>query len=288
MTENQPCALCRQLFPPAQLLTVDHRAVCAGCKPLLLRRLLSGAPEPLLPVGLELRELGFGEMLGQAAHVLRGEGLRMLPLVAGVSLLSSGILALLPKPDEETFPGIMMEIGRMGAVDLFVGVFSTLGVVWLVRERVEGRRGALGSAMIHATRRWLAGVGTGWLESVILTFFLLLLVVPAIIFMVFYTFSTIIVALSGRSGVEALRYSKQLVAGRWWRVFGYSLAVFLPMLLIAFAGGIVQTVFPQFTTPEWVDNLVFAFLELPALVCITVLYLHLDAQHRAREAAGGG
>ncbi len=285
---DQPCALCRQLFPPAQLAPVNGRAVCAGCKPLLLHRVLSGAPEPLLPADVELRELGFGEMLARAVVILRGEGLRMLLLVVGVSLLSSGILELLPKLDDTTFPGLMTEIGRTWAVDIFVGVIAALGVSWLVRERMEGRRGSLVLALAQVRRRWLAGVGTAGLESVVLIVCFLLLVVPAIVVVVFLSFTTITVALSERSGLGAFSYSKQLVAGRWWRVFGYSLATFLPVLFFAMGIGMLKAVLPQITTPEWVDSLIIVLLELPAVVCMTVLYLHLDAQQRVREAAGGG
>lgn len=287
MSEAQ-CTLCRGNFPEAQIFQLDGRAVCAGCKPALLARVLSGAPEPLEPVDLSGADLEFGEMLGTAWTVFRGEWLRLLPLVVGVSLLCTGVLTLFPEHDQETAMGVFLEIGEVSLVDLMFGILAALGGCWLVRERLEGRRGSLVGALAHAGRRWLAGVGTGWLESVILVFFLLLLIVPGVIFAVYYTFSTTAVALSGLSGMTALRHSKTLVAGRWWRVFGYSMALMLPVIGLSFAEGLLTAVLPGFTCPKWVSNLVLDLAILPAMVALTVLYLHLDARHRVRLAAGEG
>lgn len=49
---------------------------------------------------------------------------------------------------------------------------------------------------------------------------LLLLVVPAIIFGIWFSFATYIFVAEGIKGKEALKKSKQLVKGNWWPVFG--------------------------------------------------------------------
>jgi len=281
---NVTCTICRGEFPEAQIFTLEGRAVCAGCKPAVLARVLSGAPAPLEPVDLT-RELGFWEMLGTAGAVFREEWPRMLPLVVGVSLLCSGVLSLFPRPDPETAAGAFRDVSQVMLIDLVLGIVATVGTVWLARERLEGRRATLAGALAQAGRRWLAAVGTGWLEGVILIVGFLLLIVPGVLFAGYYTFSTIIVALTGRSGMEALNHSKTLVTGRWWRVFGYSLALILPILGVGIVVGMASALWPDFTYPDWVENLAADLATLPAAVGLTVLYLHLEAGRAARTGS---
>ena len=47
----------------------------------------------------------------------------------------------------------------------------------------------------------------------------LLLIVPGIIFAMWFAFSLYALLLDDKHGTEALKYSKQLVNGRWWSVF---------------------------------------------------------------------
>ncbi len=58
---------------------------------------------------------------------------------------------------------------------------------------------------------------------VVLVFYggLFMLVVPGIIFMIWFSFSAIIAALEGDRGFDALLKSKAYVAGKWWTIFWY-------------------------------------------------------------------
>jgi uncharacterized membrane protein len=68
----------------------------------------------------------------------------------------------------------------------------------------------------------------------------LLLIVPGIIWGLYYSLFIYVVALRGLSGKQALDYSKAIVKGQWWRVFGYLLVI---NLLEAVAGVIVVALF---------------------------------------------
>jgi len=48
----------------------------------------------------------------------------------------------------------------------------------------------------------------------------LLLIIPGIIFAVWFTFSVYILVFEGQKGTQALRRSRELVKGYWWPVFG--------------------------------------------------------------------
>ena len=73
----------------------------------------------------------------------------------------------------------------------------------------------------------------------IVVFFLMvllfmLLIIPGIIFMIYWLFSFYFLILEDCGIGESLDESKKIVKGRWWKVFGYSLLIFI--ILGAFSG----------------------------------------------------
>lgn len=70
----------------------------------------------------------------------------------------------------------------------------------------------------------------------------ILLVIPGIIFLVFWTFASYIL-LSGNDGAwESMKKSKALVKGRWWRVFGYLLLIVVIVFVVDTILGIIPFV----------------------------------------------
>lgn len=60
----------------------------------------------------------------------------------------------------------------------------------------------------------------------------LLLIIPGIIFVVYWTFASYVLFEGKSSAWESMKASKALVKGRWWGVFGYGLLFGLIMILI--------------------------------------------------------
>lgn len=86
---------------------------------------------------------------------------------------------------------------------------------------------------------------------------LILLIIPAIIFGVWYSFSTFLVLDKNLSIKEALRTSKLMVKGRFWKILGrlaafglFSFIISLLLTVIPYAGTlIVSFIAPLFTLP---------------------------------------
>lgn len=68
----------------------------------------------------------------------------------------------------------------------------------------------------------------------------LLLIIPGIIFSVWFAFSFYVVALENKEGTEAMKESKKLSEGRWFAVF---LRLIIPSLLFLIVSGILQSPF---------------------------------------------
>lgn len=67
-----------------------------------------------------------------------------------------------------------------------------------------------------------------------------LLVIPGIIFMVWFSFAYFFLLFEGVKGVDAMKRSRELVRGRWFPVFGRFLLFFGFSLVIGFILGLIQ------------------------------------------------
>jgi len=141
--------------------------------------------------------------------------------------------------------GFRMYMRIVQLTELLFGVLATMALAKLIESSILGKPVTWQQALRHALSRWGASIGTGLLAGVILLGLFLLLIVPGIIWSLYYSFFVFVVALRGLSGKAALDYSKGIVKGQWWRVFGY-------LLVIELLGTISSliVVIPFFFTPD--------------------------------------
>lgn len=72
----------------------------------------------------------------------------------------------------------------------------------------------------------------------------LLLIIPGLIFAVYYSFAGWALIFEGHKGRKALQRSKELVKGYWWAVFGRYVALYLAIFLVLLLFGMVAAVTP--------------------------------------------
>lgn len=94
---------------------------------------------------------------------------------------------------------------------------------------------------------------TNLIYVILLVLLFLLLVIPGIIFMVYWYVFSVVVMDQGLSGMEALKKSREMIRGNWWRTFGLVLISALIMGVISsivssitggssFAGGLLMAI----------------------------------------------
>ena len=161
-------------------------------------------------------------------------------------------------------------------LEFFIGVIATIGIAQIVNKSFEGETISWVEALKHGFSRWTNAIGTGFLAGLIIAGWSLLLIIPGIVYSFYYSFWIYIVALRYEDGKNALDYSKKLVEGQWWRIFGIQLffeaivvilglSITLPFYLISdnqFFGLI----------PDTIIDIVGAF----AKVATAILFLNND------------
>jgi hypothetical protein len=114
---------------------------------------------------------------------------------------------------------------------------------------------------------------------------LILLIIPGIIFAVWFAFSNYTLILEGKRGTEALKASKALVDGRWGDVFGRFILLLLCLAGIGIATEIVAAIFPKLirlTLSGAVSN--FLIAPVAAAFCYK-LYKDLKHHHPHKAEA---
>lgn len=103
-----------------------------------------------------------------------------------------------------------------------VKVIASIVLILVTQSTIDKTIISFGQVLRKSISRWPAALGTYILLSIFLSG-LFLLVVPGIIYYVYWIFMLCAVTLRDKSGIRALSYSRAIVKGRWWKVAGYAL-----------------------------------------------------------------
>lgn len=137
-------------------------------------------------------------------------------------------------------PFLIAFVILMGAIGLVLGIWfgaaSLESILRVVNSETLSFRDTYKKAWRYAFKLFLAGL----LIGVIVLAGLVLLVIPAVIFATWFVFTRFGIAQDNLGVVAALKQSKSLVSGRFWKVFG-RLIVFM---FFAILGQIVFSIIP--------------------------------------------
>lgn len=97
-----------------------------------------------------------------------------------------------------------------------------------------------------------------------------LMIIPGIIFYVWFLFPSFILIVENKGGMDAFMRSKQLVTGYWLKIFGRT--IFLFALVFLFISPIILvTMLIPFINTEIVSNLISSFIGTPIVLIFSYL-----------------
>jgi hypothetical protein len=110
-----------------------------------------------------------------------------------------------------------------------------------------------------------------------------LLIVPGIVFLVWFSLAGVVVKLEGRSAIDALRRSRELVRGSFWRVFAVVIPAELVSSVIVDAGGELGHDIADGFAGEWLGATLGQLLATPlyAVAIVVVAYELLALDRRS-------
>ncbi|MCX5645261.1 MAG: hypothetical protein NTZ17_11355 [Phycisphaerae bacterium] len=204
---------------------------------------------------------------------------RILPIFLVVYVPINIGLSFIPAADwAETYGdlGPRMHMAIIQLTEFFLGTLATMALAKLMEESLYGHTITWLAALRHAASRWGAAILTGLLAMLIVFGLTLLLIVPGVIWAIYYSFFLFIVALRGLSGKQALDYSRAMVKGQWWPVFTYLLVIQLLAVLAAIVVTAPFEVLPKYRLLNILSNTLSDIVSPLFLTMTIVFFLNND------------
>lgn len=143
----------------------------------------------------------------------------MIVLPVAIAQLITGYLAMTlapdnPAPEAAQATGTLALVGVLGFISAIVGLYAYVALLIAVSKNITTVQGAYREAL----RFILSYIFITILTALAVVGGLILLIIPGIMFMVWFSFAPYVLINEEKRGTEALSRSRELVRGRFWQV----------------------------------------------------------------------
>ncbi|MDH4330913.1 MAG: hypothetical protein OEV93_05200 [Candidatus Moranbacteria bacterium] len=180
-------------------------------------------------------------------------------------------------PVGESFESMRVYLKITQLLEGLLGILATLAIAFIIKNYIEKKSITVSEAFKKALSKWGVVILTGIIVSIFLFGLTLLLVVPAIIFGVYWSFTTLVVALNDKAYKAAMDHSKSIVKERWWTAVGYFIILGIIGLFVGAFLGITFVFLPEnfiaTVTADTIVDIVFSFFT----VAFVIMFLNFDA-----------
>ncbi len=202
------------------------------------------------------------------------ENLRLILIIALIVYLPINIILSFVTLEETVWNFYALVIQLLKGL---IGIIATMAIAYAIKSKIDKKSISIGEALRKSLSKWGAAIGTNIILGIFLLGLTLLLIVPGIIYSVYWIFVTFVVILNDKSGKDALDYSKKIVKGRWLTVAGYSIVFGVLGFLLAFVGGIFFWFLPEhFLTSIATDTLIDLLVSFFTVV-LTIFFINFDS-----------
>lgn len=250
----------------------------------------SGAPSASLPAGAPLP--GAGALLSEAWALFLDRittflGIMLVPMLA-VALGLGGVFALgYLGPQLAGTAGIALPIILFALFMILLVVIQLWGQVALiiaVKDRAEGV--GISLAFKRGGKLILPYLWVSILSGFITMGGFILLVVPGIIFAIWFSLALCVLVAENERGMNALLKSKEYVRGIWGGVFWRLLSIMVVSMLVALVASFVLSFVPY---GDIFSQLIITLFVTPfSMIYLFLLYRHLQVHKGAVTLPQGG
>lgn len=173
-------------------------------------------------------------------------------------------------------------------INLLVSIFSTLAMfmaTFITKDSIDKKPiESLKFYYKKSLSKFIPFLWTSFILGLALMGSFLLFIIPAIIFGVYWVFVTQSIVLKDKKYTSAMTYSKNIVKGKWWRVFGYCIVfgiigivvgiVLLPVSIISQFSMMIPFVGFIFGA---IGNTVMQFVYIFFIVLSVVFFINFNA-----------
>lgn len=167
--------------------------------------------------------------------------------------------------------------GIFSIVLAIVGVGASAAVMLGVKRAREKKELVLGELVREGFGKWWSLLWVSIIQGILTILLFGIFIIPGIIYLVKWIFAGQTVVLTEKRGYASLKYSKELIRGRWWEIFGRFLLIIIlvggAVIIFSSATARLTEVFPL------ANALVFTITQIIATyasIFLTLYFLHLQ------------
>jgi hypothetical protein len=226
------------------------------------------------PAPTPTKRIGVGDVIGETFSVY---GKHIAPLLGSALVvfvvvgLVSGIL--------QRAGGVLLLLLAM-AVSLAGQALYTGFVVQLVRDVRDGRRDqTVGDLFSAAAPFILPLIGFGILFGIGAAIGFLLIVIPGLILVTFWSLGAPAIVVEGIGPIDAFGRSWRLVRGQAWQVFGVLVIVFVIVVVIQIVLAAIANPIGSGDPSTWIASIISGTVTAPIYaIAVTVMYFDLAGE----------
>lgn len=221
----------------------------------------------------------FRRLLAHTLAIYRDNFYLFAPIIVFIYLPLNTIFELLtvrqPTGTEQTWDVLQKSLQISQVLEMFWGVFGTMAIIYTVKVVITNTKANVVDILSHSFSLGIKGIATNFLMSILLVGLTIMLIIPGIIFLVYWQFALTAVVLSGVSLTAALSYSKLLVQGRWWKTAQYSIWI---MAITLFASIVYSTIVIKGDNLiiNIANDTILNFIAAFGTIASTLLFLNLE------------
>ena len=181
--------------------------------------------------------------------------------------------ALLSSP-EVSFGDYVNFMKIAGWLEQLIWVIASIFVIFTVKESLDNSEKTFWEILKLSFSKWWSAIWANILYSIWVWLLLLLLIIPWLIFAVYWIFFIYVIVLKDISATKSFEYSKKMVKWRWWEIFGYWCFSFFWVLAFWFLMWFtpyLDNIFVDVTTSIAID-LVYLFM----VIIFTLKFINID------------
>ncbi len=144
-----------------------------------------------------------------------------------------------PNTFEVYKPELILPLFFVGIIAFLVNLFGGACLIYNSVYKKENKTMSFKESLSGGKKYYWKFAGFGIVTFFFIFLLYLLLIIPGIIFSVFWVFSGYILIKENTGIKESLKKSYSLVRGNWWRTFGYLLLLFLIFIAVAIGIGLI-------------------------------------------------
>ncbi len=157
----------------------------------------------------------------------------LFPLLAAIPIM---VLLLVFKVLNPTNTAIIVLFGVLGAAAVVFFIYLAVSAQAGFLQMIKNLNLGVMEAINEGRKLFWSYFGLSLLIMVLVLLWAILLIIPGIIFGVYYSFGIYVLVFEGLTGMAAIRRSKQLVKNNWWGVVGrfffIGLIVSVPLMIL--------------------------------------------------------